>query len=78
MLLQFEDMLIEIELEVLVRVIDAQLLEAVLREILEPEYIEYRDGGRLFRSFVDDVIDTSDQPREQWTVQSLGERVSRV
>lgn len=58
-------MLVEIELEVLVRVIDAQLLEAVLREILEPEYIEYRDGDRLFRSFVDDVIDTSDQPREQ-------------
>lgn len=58
-------MLVEIELEVLVRVIDAQLLEAVLREILEPEYIEYRDGSRLFRSFVDDVIDTSDQPREQ-------------
>lgn len=71
-------MLVEVELKVLVGVIDAQLLEAVLREVLEAEYIEDRDRGRLFRPFVDDVIDTSDQPREQGTVQSLGERVPGI
>ena len=78
LLLQLEYVLVEVELKVLVGVIDAQLLEAVLREVLEAEYIEYRDGGRLFRPFVDDVIDTSDQPGEQGTVQSLGERVPCV
>lgn len=78
LLLQLEYMLVKIELKILVGVIDAQLLEAVLCEILEPEYIEYRDRGGLFRSFVDDVINTRDQPGKQRIVQSLSEGISGV
>lgn len=53
-------MLVEIELQILVRVVNAQLFQAVLREILEAEYIEDRDSRRLFCAFVDYVVDTSD------------------
>lgn len=60
LLLEFEDVLVEIELQVLVRVVDTQLLETVLCEIFKAEDVEDRNGGCLLRALVDDMVDTRD------------------
>lgn len=60
LLLELEDVLVEVELQVLVRVVDTQLLETVLRESFEAEDVEDRNGGRLLRALVDDVVDARD------------------
>jgi len=52
--------LVEVKLQVLVRIVDAQLLETVLREILKAEDVEDRNGGGLLGAFIDDVIDARD------------------
>lgn len=53
-------MFVKIKLQILVCVIDAQLFKTVLREILETEDIEDRNGSCLFRALVNDMIDTCD------------------
>ena len=78
LLLQFEYVLVEVKVEVLVGVIYAELLEAVLREVLEAEYVQDGDGGGLLGALVHDVIDAGDQPGEQRAVERLGERVPGV
>lgn len=47
-------------------------------EVFEAEYVQDRYGRRLFGPFVHDVIDPGHEPREQRTVQGLGERVPGV
>lgn len=60
LLLELEDVLVKIELQVLVRVVDAQLLETVLRESFEAEDVEDRNGSRLLCALVDDMVDACD------------------
>lgn len=60
LLLELKDVFIKIKLQVLVCVIDAQLFEAVLREILETEDIEDRNSSCLLRALVNDMVDTCD------------------
>ena len=47
LLLEAEDVLIEVELQLLVAEVDAELLEAVPLERLEPEDVEHADDVRV-------------------------------
>lgn len=78
LLLELENMLVEIEVQILVCVIDAQLLKAVLGKIFKSKYVEDTNGRGLLSSLVNDVINSSDQPGKQGTVQRFGERVASV
>lgn len=49
-LLQFEDVLVEVVLQALVGEVDAELLEAVVLVVLEPEDVEHPDGQDLRRT----------------------------
>lgn len=56
-------MLVEVQLEIFVGEINAELLEAVLGEILESEDIEDGDTmGVMGAAFVDDRVDAGDKP----------------
>lgn len=46
-LLKLEDVLVDVILQFLIRVVDAQLLKAVRLEVLEPKHIQNTDGQIL-------------------------------
>ena len=82
-------MFVEVVLERLVCVVDAELLEAVVVQVLEPEYVEDGDDPEVLGGVAlavldhptlaqDDLVHTVDQPGEQGGEQRLGNRVSRV
>ena len=82
-------MLVEVELESLVGVVDAELLEAVRVEVLEAEYVEDGDGGRrggggggggggVYLLASDYAVDALDEPREEARVERLGESIARI
>ena len=48
-LLQREDVLVEVLLQLLVGVVNVELLEVVLSEALEPEYIQHANGQHLMQ-----------------------------
>lgn len=60
LLLEFKDVFIKIKLQILVCIIDAQLFEAILREIFETEDVENRNSSCLLRALVNDMVDTCD------------------
>ena len=67
-------------LKVLVGVVDAELLERVLREVLEPENIEEADAEHLkvvllVRANVDGLIEAVDEPLEEAVVEDFREGV---
>ena len=83
-LLQLEDVLHEELLQVLVRVIDAHLLEAVHAERLEPENVQHPDGlplvgaALLVGRMEDGLVDVVHEEDEVASVDSFRECVSVV
>lgn len=59
LLLELEDMLVEVKLQILVRIIDAQLFKTVFCEIFEAEDVQDRNGSCLFGALINNMIDTS-------------------
>lgn len=62
-------------MQLLVRVIDAELLEAVQREVLEAEDIEDAEESRAILARICAVIDVIDEPGEGARVERLRHRV---
>ena len=83
-LLQLEDVLDEELLQILVGVVDADLLETVQTESLEPEYVQHPDGMSGARpplfigGAVDSLIDVVYHAYKVAAVHTLSERVSVV
>lgn len=66
LLFQFEHVLVEIELQILVGVVDAHLLKTVFLEIFESENIQYVDRQKTI-TLVDCLVHAVHQPAEQRT-----------
>ena len=76
-----KDMLHKELLQILVGVVDAQLLEAVVLEVLEAEDVEDADGlavGAALPRLVDGVVDLVDDPDEEAAVDALDEGVAHI
>lgn len=74
LLLPSEDMLVEVVLYLLVRYVDAELLERVPGEVLEAEDVEQPDRQRLVirrAAKAQQTIDLIDHPIEQSAVETL-------
>lgn len=72
-------MLVEVVLDLLVGDVNAELLERVLREILEAEDVEQTDGqGLVVMRAVEaqQTVNLVDHPVEEPTVQTLGHGVA--
>ena len=67
--------MIEKLVQLLVRVIDAQLLEAVDGEVLEAEYVQNAEEPRAVLAGVRAIVYVVDQPDERTRVQRLRHRV---
>ena len=78
-LLHLKDVLVELLLQGFVRVIDAQLLEGIVHEALEPENIQHTDARPHQFGLHDDAhVDRAHNPVEQLAVDGLGNRVSGI
>ena len=80
LLLDAEALLVEVELELLVRIVDAQLLERVPLEALEPVDVEDGDAGRRLPpgALGERAVDLGDQVVEERRVHRLAEGVLHV
>ena len=80
-----EDVLVEVVLQALIGKVDAQLLEAVVGEVLEAKEVEQRDHILQLLPLLllllpaalvgADLVDPGHQPGEQGTVQGLGDGI---
>ena len=75
LLLQGEDVVIEEGVQLLVRVVDAELLERVLAEVLEAEDVEHSEEDAAVLARVGARVDLVHQPGEGARVESLGHGV---
>lgn len=71
-------MFVEVKVQIFIRIIDAQLFEAVFSKVLKPKDVQDGDRGGLFGSLVNNVVNTSNKPGEQRTVQCFSKSVPRV
>jgi hypothetical protein len=78
LLLGFKDARVEVALQLLVRKVDAELLEAVGLEDLEAEDVEHRNRRARLRLRQQARVDLADEPVEERRVQPLAQRVARV
>ena len=80
-LLQLEDVLVKVGLQLLVAVVDAQLLEGVQLERLEPENVQHVDltlGPRRIVTQRQGGVDLDDQPVEKVGIHLLHHGVPRI
>lgn len=75
-LFECEDVIIEEHVQLLVRVIDAELLERVGREVLEAEYVEYAECTCGVTAVSGAAVHVTHEPRERACVQRAGHRVT--
>jgi hypothetical protein len=76
-LLEPKDVLVEVGLELLVGVVDAELLEGVHFEVLKSKDVEHADEILQVR-LVDRLVDVHHQPLEQPRVQRFHQCIARV
>lgn len=67
-------MLVEVELEVFIGKVDAELFKTVKFKVLEPKDVQHCNGG-LSVSVAYDVVHPLHQPREETGVQGLGQGI---
>eukprot|EP00966_Prymnesium_polylepis_P223705 5175982-Prymnesium_polylepis.1 len=77
-LLRLEDVTVELLLEPLVGIVDAQLLERVGRKVLKAKDVEDSNKGGHRRGSREHRVAAGHEPREEPAVRRLRERVARV
>eukprot|EP00968_Pinguiococcus_pyrenoidosus_P000506 scaffold31_cov263-Pinguiococcus_pyrenoidosus.AAC.12 len=77
-LLLLEGRPVEVLLQLLVREVDAELLEGVLLEDLEPEDVEHADKKGVVHLELHSVVDPENEPVEELPEDRLCERVRRL
>lgn len=68
-------------LQILIRIINAQLLKAIIAEVLKPEYIQHTNGVQRFREFflrIDCHVNALNNSYENRAVQRLCECISAL
>lgn len=59
-------------MQLLIRIVDAQLLETVLRKVLEPENVQEPDHFAGVLARVRPLVDVGDEPAEAFGVEGPG------